>query len=199
MTLILAWLLLGETPKPIHAAALGIALAGLYFLSHNDPPGQVQSSGARTLGNILIVLSFIGEGAYSPCSKKLVQKYPAAPLFGSALLIGWLLQTLTVGVLSGLPSPSQFSLKSGFAVLYLGILGTTATYLYWMKSILQAPLAVLVLTLFLQPIAGALWSGLILGETLTAIQWLGGGLILLSMGLEPAFDYFGRPTASPRI
>jgi drug/metabolite transporter (DMT)-like permease len=70
------------------------------------------------------------------------------------------------------------TLKSALALLWLGPLGTTAAYLFWIYVLARASVSSMTLTLFVQPVMGAFFGYLFLKEQLTALQLSGGALIL---------------------
>ena len=63
----------------------------------------------------------------------------------------------------------------------MGPIGTALAYFYWMTALTEAPVASLAITLFIQPVMGTIFGHLFLGDHLTWIQGLGGGLILLGV------------------
>lgn len=66
-------------------------------------------------------------------------------------------------------------------ILYLGIISTALAMFLWNTAFATLPAGVASLTLFAQPLVGALLGALWLGETLSALFYLGGALI--SVGL----------------
>jgi drug/metabolite transporter (DMT)-like permease len=98
-----------------------------------------------------------------------------------AMMCGFSILSLVVYFAAGLPDLSKLSGPGMLATLWLGPLGTTATYLYWMYALKEAPVATVALTLFVQPVVGSLLGTVLLGEKLTAIQALGGAIIVLAV------------------
>lgn len=197
ITVLLAWLVLGEVVRVFHWVAFAIALTGFALLAELTPgrlgllwasPGSPE--GAHFLGNVLILVALLGEACYTVAGRKLLVRHSAYGIFGSALLVGVGALTIALFLTQG---PSAFAAIAGlsgkawFAVFFMGPLGTAFAYLYWMVALTEAPVASLVLTLFIQPVFGSFWGYEFLGERLTLMQWAGAALIFGAIALLSAF------------
>ncbi|OFZ22286.1 MAG: hypothetical protein A2X94_02215 [Bdellovibrionales bacterium GWB1_55_8] len=184
LAILLAWMLLRERVGSHQLIALGFALLGFSLLADITLSRilSLDLSG-HTVGNLILLISITGEAVYSVLGKKLMIRHEPMPVFGSALGIGMLLLTLSNAFFAGaaLPQFSSFTWSSFFAVLWLGPLGTMVSYLYWMTALKRAPVAAVVITLFVQPVFGSLLGALLLGERLSAVQAFGALLILTAV------------------
>lgn len=184
MTVLLAWLVLRERPTRIHFVAFGIALAGFALLTGFGPSSFSNGLAPHLLGNLLMLISLIGEALYSAIGRKLIVRHPPTAVFGSAIVVGVLCLTVLTQAISGLPTLEQclhMPWQSAVALLWVGPFGTAFSYLFWMNALKAAPVASIALTLFIQPILGPLWGGVFLGERLSVMQCLGSGLILVAV------------------
>jgi drug/metabolite transporter (DMT)-like permease len=196
LTVLLAWLVLGEAVHGFHWIAFAIAFSGFGLLADLTPgrigllwgsPGSQE--GAHFIGNFLILLALLGEACYSIAGRKLLIRHSAYGIFGSALVVGVGALTIVLGFTQG---PGAFTAVAGLsgkawlAVFFLGPLGTALAYLYWMIALTEAPVASLVLTLFVQPVFGSFWGYEFLGERLTVMQWVGAALISAAILLQCA-------------
>jgi drug/metabolite transporter (DMT)-like permease len=193
MTVVLAWLFLREKILPIYLVNFGLAISGFLLLSgFSWSIVETPESEALFIGNLLILISLLGEASYSVLTRKLLIKYPPAPIFGTALVlgVGFLTVAASLTVIAGVGIPSAplepLSWKSILAIFWIGPLGTGAAYLYWSHALLQAPVATLALTIFVQPVFGALWGFAFLDERLSTFQFCGALLILISIVLQTA-------------
>src|SRR5262249_48911831 len=103
-------------------------------------------------------------------------------VFGTASAAGALFLTLAAVALGGAGfflELGHLSWKGAGALIWMGPFGTTMTYLYWMFVLNQGSVASVSLTLFIQPICGALWGYVFLGDRLSVIQ-VGGGILILA-------------------
>jgi drug/metabolite transporter (DMT)-like permease len=99
-------------------------------------------------------------------------------VLGSALAIGATILTFIVGIFDHFPSAAAAGLPQFGAALWLGPLGSTATYLIWALIARTATVPSMVLTLFIQPVLGAALGFWLLGERLTWVRFSGAAMIL---------------------
>ena len=199
MTVFMAWLFLRERLTAVHALAFTVAVTGFSLLTGLTPGRVVGLWDAHLLGNVLMVASLAGEAVYSVFARKLMKRHEPMAVFGNSLVAGLLLLTGLTCLRGGLPSYAQLDGKAIFGLLFLGPLGTTVTYLFWMIALSRASIPSMALTLFIQPLAGTLWGYLFLGETLTLRQALGGLLIVGAVLVPTLASLRGRPVSdAPR-
>jgi len=182
VTVVLAWLVLREAISLFYAFTFGLALFGFGLLT-GVQPGSAEWNG-HLIGNLLILVSMGGEAAYSVFGRKLTARHEPVAIFGSAITAGVIFLTMAgpfFGIVATGFTSDQFTLRNVLCLLWMGPLGTMATYLYWMIALSRAPVAALAITLFIQPLFGALWGYAFLEERLSLMQAAGGGLILLAV------------------
>lgn len=181
MTVALARFVVGERLSQVHYFAFALALTGFALLSGIHSGVDVSESSANLSGNLLMLTALIGEASYSVLSLKLVDRYAPMGIFGSALAAGVGILTLSAFAIDG---PQMFfqlshlSWKSLLGLLWLGPMGTAFAYFYWMSVLREASVASIALTLFIQPVLGALWGYAFLGENLSGAQALGAIFII---------------------
>jgi drug/metabolite transporter (DMT)-like permease len=163
-------------------AILGFGLLSGLLLT----PASEWMSEPSIVGNLILVLSLVGEAGYSIFARQLAGRFAMTEVFGSSLLLGFAVLWFGIAPFSGLPSWDalmQLDSRGWLAILWLGPLGSTLTYLYWLVALERTAVSSAALTLFIQPIVGALLGALALGEQMTAMKWAGGALILFAVGL----------------
>lgn len=182
---LLAWIFLGEKLSLSFRIAWLIATAGFLLLSGGT--SAFASGGAGHLeANLFLLCAQLCEGAYSVIGKRLSGRYPATGIFAMAWLAGWLCLTLAVAIhtpvfgsdLMQVLNLEHWTLGRVSAALWLGAIGSTGGYLLWMIVLEQASVAMVAMTLFIQPVGGAVLGILVLQETLSPLQWIGTVLIL---------------------
>jgi drug/metabolite transporter (DMT)-like permease len=193
VTVLLAWVILGERLKLKDWISLCFGLFGFLLLSKalvfgngNQPYSGVM--GGLSLGYILLFLSLTGEGVYSSLGRKLSFDYPATAIFGNLLLIGTCAMTVVIAI-RGFHVFEGWSPKSIFAILWLGPVSTLGGYLLWMLILSKKEIAGMVVTLFIQPLVGALIGVFYLGETISLLQIFGALLIMSGVLVEAFFDF----------
>lgn len=181
MTVALARIVIGERLSQAHYIAFGLALSGFALLS--GMPSAIDFSGhsSNLIGNLLMLAALTGEASYSVFSLKLLERFPPLGIFGSALGVGVGILTLSTYAIEGshmFAQLSHLSLKSLSGLLWLGPMGTAFAYFYWMSVLREASVATIALTLFIQPVLGALWGYTFLSESLSGAQAMGAILII---------------------
>ena len=162
-----------------HWISMILALIGFLFFSGialGSQPGV-----SLSVGILLMLCAQFGEGAYSVFSRKLVLKFPPTAVLGSALAIGALTLTAVVSFVGPLPAPWTFTSQQWGAALWLGPIGSTLAYLIWAVIAQTVTVPVMAITLFIQPICGALLGYFLLGERLTVERGFGAFLILVAI------------------
>jgi drug/metabolite transporter (DMT)-like permease len=197
MTVVLARIFVGERLSKTHYVAFSLALSGFALLSGIHGVGEslhstlsatlsatLSGSSSNLIGNLLMLTALVGEASYSILGLKLVHRFDPLGIFGSALAIGVGILTLSTMAIEGphvFLALSHLGWKSALGLLWLGPLGTAFAYFYWMSVLREASVATIALTLFIQPVLGAVWGYVFLGETLSGVQALGGLLIILGV------------------
>lgn len=178
----LAWIVLRERLSLAQALAFCAALIGFMFLSKFDPQNLKSSS---FIGFVLMLMALWGEATYAVLGRLLVRRYSPLPLFGSAIIIGAILLSLYLAVThQSFPDISLLNSKTSLALFWLGPVGTTISYILWMKAAHEAPVATLSLTLFIQPLMGTAIGFTLRDESLTYGQFLGGAMILAAVTVQ---------------
>lgn len=187
MTVLLAWMILREKLSLSYIVSFGIALLGFTLLAGLSVHG-LELSPVHFWGNVIMLVSLLGEASYSIGGSKLLGRHSPISIFGMSIFSGVILLTISVIILSGegpwavlQAAVHQMTWKSALALAWLGPLGTTASYLYWMYALKEAPVSSIALTLFVQPLSGSLMGYLFLGERLSWSQSLGGVLIIVAV------------------
>lgn len=180
-TVLFGSLFFNERMNFSHLGSFSLAIVGFFFLA-NISASHTLSVG---FGDGILLIAVAGEAIYSVVARRLTKKHSEASIFGTAMLVGVLLLSLVVLPRYGLPNFGHLTLKQCFAIAWIGIMGTTVPYLYWLYALnLNLSLGAVVLTLFLQPLIGTAAAVLFFGEKLTTHQLMGGVIILLAVGLQ---------------
>jgi drug/metabolite transporter (DMT)-like permease len=178
--LLFAVWLLGEriTPRRIGALVLSTigVLAVIDLRTANLAPDLF-------LGNVALAGAGLTWALYSVLLRKVTRELPVIPVALVAILgglpvtlpaMGWELQSTTIGAIT----PGIV-----FGVLYLGVFSTAVATALWTRAFAELEASVASLTFFAQPVVGVALSALLLGEKLSLLFFVGGGLIGLGVWL----------------
>ena len=191
---LVAWLLLGETPRRSSLAAIPVVAAGVVLVS-----GVLEQGAYGTNPGLGVVYGVCTGLAYTGFLLVLRQGQagvvgPAGPLFdativaaGACALAGW-----AIGDLDLTPSWA--------ATGWLVLLALVAQVLGWLLiaiSLPRLPAVVTSVSLTIQPVCSVVFAALILGESPSALQLAGAaailaGLVIASLGRR-------QPVAEPEL
>ncbi len=172
-----ARLLLGERMGARRATSLAIALAGAIVLATEGASAGSLLGGEHLAGNLLLLLSGVLWGLYTPLMKPLAaDRSPVALALGATLFAQALFLPAAARELRGwTPGPGL-----GAALLWTAVLGVFASFLgtvFWTAALRDVPAVAVAPMILIQPVVGAAAGALFLGERLSLQAGAGGVLV----------------------
>jgi drug/metabolite transporter (DMT)-like permease len=168
-----------EHVRPRHFLALGVSVSGVAIVIQ----GGSSLAGFSLLGDLLAVGAAVTWAGYSVMLRPLFARYSAFRistlmiLIGSAMLLPFALpQTLSQPW--GDLGPLHVS-----AWAYSTVFPLVVTNLLYFRALRRIGAARATLYMYLQPFLGALFAAALLGEQVTAVQVLGGAVIVAGVSL----------------
>lgn len=190
-TILLAVVFLRERLKPMQILCLCLAATGAAIVSEVTLEKLQSLKDTRMLGNGLILLSLFCEGAYSILAKPLLAKRKPVHVFATALALGTVLLFLFNLIQDGAERLSglavlvhQGTLWHWLGFSFLGLGCSLFAYLYWMSALKEAPISLIAMTLYVQPVLGLVWGGVFMQEPLAPQTFLGAALIFLAVAFS---------------
>lgn len=164
-----AWTLLAERPQVRHLAGAGIGIAGVCLMLFTgavsaDPLGILASAGAMMMSSIGYVLAKRWSGDVEVLASTSWQ-----------LIAGGLILLPFAAVVEGAPTAMGAAAIGGFG--YVTIIATALAFTAWFAGLRRLPAATVGLIGLLNPVTGVLLGTAIAGESLTARQVCGLGLV----------------------
>jgi DME family drug/metabolite transporter len=175
---VIAWRFLGERLTRMHLAALLLALVGTALVAEIYRPETLR---LNALGIVWGLLAGLTYGLWSVFNKIGVKHTNPWTLQCYGMLIG----SVVLLVVQPL-TPIAGVLRSPGAVAWLLVLAvgpTVGASVAYAAGVRTVPVSVASLVATLEPVLAALLAYLVLGETLSIGQMVGGGLILLAVWL----------------
>jgi drug/metabolite transporter (DMT)-like permease len=168
-----------EHVRPRHFLALGVSVSGVAIVIQ----GGSSLAGFSLLGDLLAVGAAVTWAGYSVMLRPLFARYSAFRIstlmivIGSAMLLPFALpQTLSQPW--GDLGPLHVS-----AWAYSTVFPLVVTNLLYFRALRRIGAARATLYMYLQPFLGALFAAALLGEQVTAVQVLGGAVIVAGVSL----------------
>lgn len=187
-----AALILKERIKPRRWAGFFLGMLGIVLISRvwRDDVKALQGF----VANLLFITSFVCEAAYSIIGKPMLYRMSVMKLMGCGLIAG----TAANVAFTGVPMPA-IPARAWLILVYLALVCSVFGYALWYFAIKRAPVNLVGMTVFIQPMAGWALAVLWLGEDLHWGQLWGSAVIVsgLLIGLR-ADPSERRPTLQPK-
>lgn len=167
---LLAWLLLGERPRPAVLVGASLGIGGVVLLVAGDgfavdPTGIMAALGAVVLFSLGTVLM-----------KRWTPPTDLLTVTAWQLVAGGLLLLPVAVLVEGEPPRLDAAAVGGF--LYLGLVGTVLAYAVWFRALRRLPATSVSLVGLLNPVAGTVIGVALAGEVFGATQAMGTALVL---------------------
>jgi drug/metabolite transporter (DMT)-like permease len=183
-TLLAAWLACEGISRwkglGIVIGAVGVVI--LVWNSATSDGGTVPGL-LRTLGDLLVMAGLLGQALYSVLGAEVARRIDPllllAYVFASSLLV-WLPILLWFFFNGRFPSVTW---EAAAGVFYLALLPSVLCNLIWIAIIRHVGASLAAISLFVQPLVGALLGLFLLGEPVTPALLLGGALIFIALYL----------------
>lgn len=134
-------------------------------------------------GDFIVVVSLLGWTAYTVYGKRVLAVHSAALTTTAAYVLGSLMILPLPFLLAPLfPAPDFRSPVAWAVVAYQAFLGAIA-HIWWYEGVKEVGASRAAVFMNLQPIVGVLLAWIMLGETISATELLGGAAVLAGVGL----------------
>jgi drug/metabolite transporter (DMT)-like permease len=169
---VIALALLGQRPSWLTAAALALAMFGIYLLTAPD-------AGGLNRGDLLTLICAACFGGQIVAVGALSRRYDARRLVFVQIAMTAVLGAIAATVLERpqIHWTPQFLGALGYTVVF----ASTICFLLQMRAQRDMSAGRAALIFCFEPLFAALTSWLVLGERLSGLQWLGGAFILLGL------------------
>lgn len=178
LTMLLAAWWLGERVGPRQWAGMAVALAGVVLLTlrHGVPTWDSVS------GPLLLALAPTSWAVYTVVSKPLLREISPLGLTALTLVGGALLVAPLSGV-GALTRVAHAGAGEWAAIFFLGLVAMSVAYGLWYYGLARIGAAATGATVLGIPLVGVASSALLLGEAITSLILLAGGLIVVGLRL----------------
>lgn len=168
--------------------AVGIAGVGIYLLTAPD-------AGGLNRGDLWTLITAVVFGGHIVAVTELSRRYDARRL------VLWQIAGTAVGVgIAALVLESlrfEWSLRLGAALVFTGVLATAAALVWQMRAQREMSSTRAALLLCFEPVFAAVTSWIVLDERFSALQIVGGGLIVAAMMLAALGEARAALAGSP--
>jgi O-acetylserine/cysteine efflux transporter len=179
-TIVLAWLLLGERPRRAQIVGAAVGFGGMAVI------GSERLAGASLGPFLMVILAAAFWGAGNVLAKSVGKVDMLAFTVWSSLAAPLPLLALSLGVegTGGLAALANPGLKLIVSVLFLSYGGTLFGYGLWVRLMAHHSAATVAPFALLVPVVGMIAGALLFGEALSAVELVGGALVMAGLALN---------------
>ncbi|MFH1186345.1 MAG: DMT family transporter, partial [Chloroflexota bacterium] len=181
---LLGWLALKERLSRTQSAGIAVAALGVILVVSKGNPAALLFGSAGSIGDLLVLISAPNWAIYTVLSRRGLARTAAAKMIFYVMLSGWLFVTIwLIGFGPGTREIADLSWRGWSAVAGLGILGSGLAYVMYYDALRVLTASQLGVFLNVEPLVTMLLAAPLLGEPITVVVLLGGGLILCGVFL----------------
>lgn len=140
-------------------------------------PTSGATGGPSLAGDLLVVASLLAAVVWVLLSQRLMKRYGPAVVSTTVVMLGTLMLAILVVAAYGAP-PVDITITTWLSVASQGLLATTLATLLWNWGVARVPASRAGVFTNLEPVMGAVLGVTVLGETLGALAFAGGFLIV---------------------
>jgi drug/metabolite transporter (DMT)-like permease len=176
MTAVLATILLRERLFPRHILGGLISFFGVALIVSGGSFERLRSWHVN-VGDLYILLAVVLWGLYSVISRRATRSHS---VFSVTVISTWMVLPLFLGAaaVGWRPAPTNWSWHLLLAVIYIGIFPSGAAFLSWNEGVRRVGPNRAMVFYNMLPVYGSILGVILLGESLGAQHFIGGGLIL---------------------
>lgn len=181
---VLGWIMLHERLDAPQGAGIILAAAGVAVVVSRGNAAALLAGQVVTPGDILVLISALNWAVYTALSRRGLARMPPAQMMFFVVAAGWLFISIwLLGFGPGLHELGQLSWRGWSAIALLGVFGSGLAYIMYYDALRVLPASQLGVFLNVEPLVTMLLAAPMLGEPITGLILLGGGLIIAGIYL----------------
>ncbi len=180
---LLGWLVLKEGLGFIKIAGIGVAFVGVLLVVSKGELASVSVGKFGAPGDVLILISSVNWAVFSVVSRRGLKSHPASLMMFYVMTSGWIITSILFFAGTGLSEIPNLTPNGWVGIFFLGILCSGLAYIAWYDALQSLPAAQTGAFLYIEPLVAVVVAFFVLGEAITMISLLGGGIILFGVWL----------------
>lgn len=177
----LSWLMFKERLGHAKLVGLVVGFSGVVLVALSPYLDKASSLHISPLGVLLVFISSIAFSLYTVLSKPLQDKMEASEMLMAAAITVIVGQVGYMLIISEPFAFSQITTRSWLAALEIATVGTLVFYGLYQLLIKVSGAVSASLMVYVQPVAGAIWSLLLLNDRLSYLEIIGGFIALIGV------------------
>lgn len=164
---------------------LGIFLAfgGVLLVVSKGDLSSVSVGRFGAPGDKLILVSAVNWAVFSVLSRRGLKSYPAGLMIFYVMTLGWLFTSLLFFAGANIAEVTRLTFNGWLGIAFLGVFCSGLAYIAWYDALQALSAAQTGVFLYIEPLVAVVVAFFVLGEPITLISLLGGGVILFGVWL----------------
>jgi drug/metabolite transporter (DMT)-like permease len=182
-TAILALFILRESFGVGKILGLVIAFIGAIVVVARGAPTSDALHLPSTTGDLLAVASALNWTIFTIASKPLLRRMQPTLMMAYVMSIGWALTLPFFVATQGWNEIAHLSMNGWLAIIYLGTFCSGVAYIFWYDALAHIDASQVSAFIYVEPIVTVIVAGMLIGESLSPMTFIGGLAILLGVYL----------------
>jgi len=180
---LLGWIVLSEGLSWIKITGIILAFAGVLLVVSKGDLASVSVGKLGASGDKLILVSAVNWAVFSVLSRRGLKKYPAGLMMFYVMTLGWVFTSVLFFAGANLSEIPNLTYNGWLGVAFLGIFCSGLAYIAWYDALQALSAAQTGVFLYIEPLVAVIVAFFVLGEPVTFVSLVGGGIILLGVWL----------------
>ena len=160
-----------------------LAFAGVLLVVSKGDLESVSVGRFGAAGDKLILVSAVNWAVFSVLSRRGLKSYPAGLMMFYVMTLGWIFTSVTFFAGTNPSEISNLTFDGWLGVAFLGIFCSGLAYIAWYDALQTLSAAQTGVFLYIEPLVAVVVAFFVLGEPVTVVSLIGGGVILLGVWL----------------
>lgn len=160
-----------------------LAFAGVLLVVSKGDLSSVSVGRFGAPGDKLILVSAVNWAVFSVLSRRGLKSYPAGLMMFHVMSLGWIFTSIPFFVGKNAAEIPNLTFNGWLGIAFLGIFCSGLAYIAWYDALQALSAAQTGVFLYIEPLVAVVVAFFVLGEPVTAVSLVGGGVILLGVWL----------------
>ena len=180
---LLGWIVLKEGLNWLKITGIFLAFAGVLLVVSKGDLASVSVGKFGAPGDKLILVSAVNWAVFSVLSRRGLKSYPAGLMMFYVMTLGWLFTSILFFAGTNISEISSLTFDGWLGVTFLGVFCSGLAYIAWYDALQILPAAQTGAFLYIEPLVAVVVAFFVLGESVTLVSLIGGGVILFGVWL----------------
>lgn len=160
-----------------------LAFAGVLLVVSKGDLSSVSVGRFGAPGDKLILVSAVNWAVFSVLSRRGLKSYPAGLMMFYVMSLGWIFTSIPFFAGRNAAEIANLTFNGWLGIAFLGIFCSGLAYIAWYDALQALSAAQTGAFLYIEPLVAVVVAFFVLGEPVTAVSLIGGGVILLGVWL----------------